>query len=205
MPVFHEHKIIFFHIGKTGGFSIEKALGLGQLDYRVFDDRVVHGLNKGVMTQHARPGYVRDIVGDDIFNEYYKFTIVRNPWDRMVSAYHYLYDFHVKKFGDFPTWLKHKYDMVTMNKYKEGSHYTPQIEFTHEDGVQVVDYIGRFEQLNESFDYICKKVDISNISLPMLNKSKHKKKSYIEYYTPETVKLVEEMYCEDIIEFGYEK
>ncbi len=203
MPVFHNHRAIFLHIGKTAGFSIEKALGMESKDYREFDKDAVYGLNKGVMTQHARLPYIEQFLTDEQVKEYFKFTVVRNPWDRMVSAYHYLYDFHLKKFGDFSTWLEHKYNMVVNNKHREGSHYTPQVEFTHQNGEQVVDYIGRFEQLDACFQYIREKLELDDAVLKTLNKSKHRKKKYFDYYTPETVKMVEEMYASDIELFNY--
>ena len=204
MPVFHNHRAIFLHIGKTAGFSIEKALGMGGKDYKVFDEEVVYGLNKGVMTQHAKLSYIEQFLTDKQKKEYFKFTIVRNPWDRMVSAYHYLHDFHVKKFGDFEKWLEHKHDMVTNNKYREGSHYTPQVEFTHCDGQQVVDYIGRFEDLEGSYKHICNSIGIEYVPLKKLNPSKSRKKSrYIEYYNQGTAKMVEDMYSGDIEVYDY--
>ena len=50
MPVFHDLKLVYYHIPKTGGYSMEKYLGLPHLDYRVFNSEYVWGLKKGVMT-----------------------------------------------------------------------------------------------------------------------------------------------------------
>ena len=200
MPVFHDHKIVFFHIGKTGGFSVEKALGIGQLDYRVFDEHWVHGLNKGVMTQHARPGYVKQMVGDEIFREYFKFTVVRNPWNRMVSAYNYLINMHQKRFESFEKWLEHKHEMVIRNKYKEGSHYIPQVEYlTDSAGNPCCNQVIRFEALSDGFNNICDGIGIK-ASLPHLNKSKHGSRGM---YTEHTKTLVNEMYENDIERFNY--
>lgn len=203
MPVFHEHNAIFLHIGKTGGFSIEKSLGLPNMDYKVFNKDVVYGLNKGTMTQHANLEYIQKYITADQARDYYKFTIVRNPWDRMVSAFFYLYDGHVKRFETFEKWLDHKYKMVINGKYKQGSHYTPQIEYTHKNGTQVVDFVGRFESLDDSFETIVHHLNLKNTPLKHINISKKRGGHYNIYYNDKSKKQVEEMYGEEIDFFKY--
>lgn len=202
MPVFNKHKITFLHIGKTGGFSVEKALGLPPKDYRVFDKEYVYGLNKGVMTQHARLPYIQSHM-TDIQKTYKVFTVIRNPWYRMVSAFYYLYHGHMKKFGSFDDWLIHKHNMVTKNKYREGSHYTPQIEFTHVDGEQVADYILRTEQLSRDWEHFCFQTNIESDELPNTNVSNLRKKPYLDHYDDNTKDMVHEMYAEEIQHFNY--
>ena len=72
------------------------------------------------------------------------------------------------------------------------------------NGKITVDYIGRYEQLQESFDYVCEQLGISKQVLPHLNLNANKKYShYTDYYTDDTRRLVELVYRRDITQFGY--
>lgn len=95
MPVFHDLKCIYVHIPKTGGTSIEAALGiLG--DWNVENTLNMFGLIKSPnlkekkflskFLQHLTAAQLRDVLGNQ-FELYYRFTFVRNPWDRMVSIF----------------------------------------------------------------------------------------------------------------------
>ena len=68
----HKYKFIFIHIEKTGGTSIN--------DFFNFDD---------VYEKHGTINYFKNEYGKKLFDEYFKFTIVRNPWDWLVSRYHW--------------------------------------------------------------------------------------------------------------------
>ncbi len=72
----HKQRIIFIHLPKCGGTSIEIAL-TGKSWHQA-------GLHH---EQHLTAKETRDLYGEDVFRSYFKFTIVRNTWDLLVTYY----------------------------------------------------------------------------------------------------------------------
>lgn len=201
MPVFNEHQATFLHIGKTGGVSVEKALGLPARDYRKFCQEYLFGIKNGVMIQHARIRFLEQFMTEEQ-KGFFKFTIIRNPWDRMVSAFYYLLPAHLRRFQNFETWLEDKFERVVEGRWTEGSHFVPQIEYTHNDGKQVVDQILRTETLADDFSRMCNDQGIQAGELKKLNVSRLRDKK-LEDYTPRTRDMVSEMYSTEIEFFGF--
>ena len=65
----HEHRAIFVHIQKTGGESVTSAFGQ----------------SNRLAEKHVSAQELRTLYGQAVWNSYFKFSIVRNPWDRLVS------------------------------------------------------------------------------------------------------------------------
>ena len=185
--VSNKHKFIFVHIIKTGGESIEKF----------FQGRKIHKFAKNYKKE----------VGNKKWNNYFKFTFVRNPWDKMVSQY-----FYIQKNK------KGKYNL-TFREFILAFQSCPESEYINEKGIDVrynpiqlpwilddngnclVNYIGRFENFQQDFNIVCDKIGIPRQKLPHENKSKHN--HYTEYYDDETKQIVAEKYAKDIKHFGY--
>ena len=201
MPIFNDHKITFLHIGKTGGVSIEKSLGLPPRDYRKFCPEFIFGLKNGVMIQHARFQFLEQFMTEEQ-KGFFRFTIIRNPWHRMISAFYYLLPAHLRRFQTFENWLEDKYEKIIDGKWTEGSHFVPQIEYTHQDGKQIVDRILRTETLADDFSRMCKEQGIQAGELKKLNVSRLRDKK-LEDYTPKTRDMVSEMYALEIDHFGF--
>lgn len=135
------------------------------------------------------------------FDTYFKFSIVRNPWARIVSAYNWA-GYHKRfSFEDFLT----KYFPVSDNYATAAAplrHVIPQADFLYDDENRcLVDYLGRFETLQDDFIKICDRIGIPGVELPVLNKKIHK--PYQEYYTEKSREIVAEKYARDIQLFGY--
>ena len=179
----HKDNFIFIHIPKCAGNSVIEKVGLS-------------GQPPGHLPISKFPLKSRQ--------NYFKFTFVRNPWDRFVSAYFYL-----KKGGNgsAPQDLRSqtqigKYksftDFVKNDNFFKMWHFKP-LSFYIDDEM---DFIGKLENLQEDFNIICDKIGIPRQELPHRNKSSHK--HYTEYYDDETKEIVAEKYAKDIEYFGYE-
>jgi hypothetical protein len=129
---------------------------------------------------------------------YFKFCFVRNPWQRTVSAWEYLIHqkwANMKQFSTFEIFIK--------NMPSRFAHLKPQCDWICDNNQNViVDFIGRFENLQEDFNIICDKIGIPKQKLPHKNKTKHK--HYTEYYDDETREIVAKKFAKDIEYFNYE-
>ena len=127
MIVSHRHRFIFTRPRKVAGTSLSIALepSLGSSDVQVFapterrplagidgDDSPAIHASKNVDALHLRdrskphilPSVIKEAFGDDVWRRYFKFTIIRNPWDWFVSLHVYWmrwYDFKVKREAPF--------------------------------------------------------------------------------------------------------
>ena len=138
-------------------------------------------------------------MGYDQYKSYFSFAVVRNPWDWNVSLYKYMLKDKnhfqhelAKSFKNFDEYIQARC---------KGS-FAPQKNFIYsEKGEQLVDYIARFENIEEEFKKICTTIGI-RAELPHLNISN--KTNYRKFYTDKTRELVRKSYKTDIELFEYE-
>ena len=196
-----KHQCIFVHLRRTGGNSIELSLGgIILLDREGrqtnhWDNRLHRGDTP--YKKDFRGHYMHDTAMaiekqfPTKFREYSKFSIVRNPWDQMISAYLRL-NAHDEAGIHFKSWLQ-AYNL------REGT--VPAYSLFDHQGKCMVDEIGRFENLSEDFIRICAKFGISQDPLNVTNASS--KRHYSEYYDREKKELVARLFEKDIRYFGY--
>lgn len=174
----------FIHINKTGGTSVLEALDLKKEHLTALEMRKKFGYRWVGM---------------------YKFTIVRNPWDKVVSHYHYRVKTNQSKLResplDFNDWVVKAYALHDPRYYDNKRMFMPQMEWiSDEQGNILVDFIARYENIDKDFNTICKNLRV-NLDLPHLNSTKHE--HYRTYYTEETKKIVHEEFKKDILKFNY--
>tara|TARA_R110000824_G_scaffold93267_2_gene225703 strand:- start:1491 stop:1961 length:471 start_codon:yes stop_codon:yes gene_type:complete len=142
----------------------------------------------------------------DRCGDYFKFAFVRNPWDRFLSCYFYFKNYGIREghdvstgkivnqFSDFEDFACSFKDVRHLIK---SSHLKSQTGWIDDR----VDFIGRFESLQQDFNAVCDKIGIGPTKLSHKNKSEHK--PYYEYYNSNTQSIVGEIYKEDIKFLGY--
>lgn len=174
-------------------------------------------LAEGLFGENCFPGHIPIVKYQMLFSlkefqKFYKFSFVRNPWDRFVSAYTFLMDGGIsdydKKFAattlsqfhGFEDFVRH---WCTTENVFSIPHFTPQFAFIcNPNGMVMLDYVGRFEALNDSYNVICNKLGIKS-SLPHKNFTRRRKSDYRSYYSSLSAEIVGRLYIHDINLFGY--
>lgn len=194
----HELRCIFVHVQKTGGSSIRGALRMAQFDAH----------------KHRFAAELRTIYGAETWNHYFKFAFVRNPWDRLVSWWEMMrrnaalgrprngfQRFCMERARTFPEFLQlcdAEYQDADGSKWI----YRNQIDYLSDsDGTLLVDFVGRFEQLQLDFSRVAAHLDVPPIGLPHVNGTV--RRPYAGYYSAELRDLVAARYARDIEVFGY--
>ncbi|MGD8854371.1 MAG: sulfotransferase family 2 domain-containing protein, partial [Gammaproteobacteria bacterium] len=182
-------KFLFVWINKTAGLSLSRALGIDKNLYN-----------------HYTAMELREILGVEKFASMFKFCFVRNPWDKVVSEFRFRIwtsQNEITADASFTDWVRSTYVDRDPRYHDWPKMFLPQLEWlTDEKGEVAVDFIGRFENLQNDFDKICAAINIDRQVLPHENRSREDK-SYRSYYDSETKAVVEEIFKPDIEFFGY--
>lgn len=193
------------HIPKTGGTSVENLIWPSQRSteelWMGFIDQYHNKYQTGGL-QHLLATQIRTEMGADIFSRYYKFSFVRNPWDRAVSQFasmagrEDLRDFiGMEKDASFKTYLS----LIRKRRHVQ---WEPQVSFLHDStGELLVDYVGRFETFAASVFHVLEAIGIGAKTIPHTQKSP--RGEYATYYDDESRELIAGMYKQDIEAFGY--
>lgn len=202
----HEHKAIFVHIPKTAGSSIEVAFNATlQTDEGAVDEAtgkffpVTTGKEKHLDARACRKHY-----GRKIWQNYFKFTVVRNPWQRIHSWW----------------WNSREITGAVSLPFGEFLHASldapaplpkplrPQVTWiTSDNGKIEMDYICRFENIENDFREVCRLINAPLTELPRVlveNRNPATRRHYTEDYDVELVDLVATVYAEDISCFNYQ-
>jgi hypothetical protein len=194
MPICLNRKIAFIHIPKTAGSTIEKALGLQNIENLYQEKKFKNYL---VCPQHLTCGELSneiDLAGYDIF------TIVRNPYDRLVSEfYHMKNNEWLFKLRDLP-FQDFIYSILDLDpierKYIFDGHLEPQCSFI--ENWQDKTKVFKYENLIECFEYL----DSMYGPLQFGHEKKcHKEKIY--NWTSELKQAVYSLYWQDFEKFEY--
>lgn len=222
MIISHKYKFIFIHIPKTAGTFLWKLL-------KNIDNDIIEIFKRTSKTTMHHKGYEIEYIAailDFDYTEYTSFCVVRNPYDLYVSLYEYIsrnpdYPTHnIVKNLTFQKFIKHNFNKINMfiesnmivSCEKDFLHqnYVNQYEYVYENGVQKVDKILRFENLQQDlfqfFDTleICKSkyIDILNIKINSIPNDVN----YLRYYTKDVLNYLhtnDKGFVNDLKMFGY--
>ena len=213
----HPQKAIFVHIPKTAGRAIERVflchLGLSLDERAALYLRFKRNHESGppnvchlLAGQYTEFGYVNS----EQFNEYYKFSFVRNPWARAVSMYRYMGS---EKYDTFEAYVEN--DIARPESEGIAYFVMPQYDYLYDkQGKLLVDFVGRHESLQEDFNIVANRLGMQKIKLPVVNQSwlptelENRGSAgdpyyYRKYYNKKTRHTVGEIYQKDIDTFGY--
>ena len=190
-----ERKVIFIHIPKTAGTSIEKYFNSDK------PQCLKHDVIKDIKIKFPKE-----------YNSYAKFTVVRNPYDRMVSWYFHLkervesdgFDLEKDFTLGFVKWiedpLKTRYTKWSLTeagqKDPNPTYLNPQHTYIDET-VTVLKYENLSNELNEYFG--------KEINLSTYNRSNLRKGHFLNYYNKYSLDIVYGRYKEDFEKFNYER
>jgi hypothetical protein len=185
-----QHKCIFIHIPKAAGTSIARTLF-------------------GQGSRHV-PWFEYQKANQRKFARYFKFTFVRNPWDRLVSSYLFLRNGglsdadakwaaeNLNGYSDFGQFVR---GWVTEENVWTWVHFKPQHHFICDSGGRVrVDFVGRFESIEDDFAYISARM---NCPRQLAKVNVGDRRHYTSYYDDETREIVRRAYARDIHLFEY--
>jgi len=209
----HEYKFIFIKNIKVAGTSVEaffekycvdpdvKYAVESNTDEKISKYGIIGSREQGkfsIWFNHINAASIKKNIGDKIFNSYFKFCVVRNPYDKMVSYFH---------------WRGHKYNenLEEMKKeFKEFCkiHNCNNMYLFSINGKPICDYYIKYENLFEDIEEVCKKLKIKNYLPIVLNNYKSETRSvkidYRKYYDNETREIVYRNHMNEINFFGYQ-
>lgn len=198
---------VYFSIPKNASTSlkavindIEKMLWLGDIKARELEQR-----NNRLPKSRSNLLCIR--LMDELpesWGSLFKFSVVRNPWDRFISSWHHIMEMDKKKYSllEIIDMAKKKRERKEYDS-KQGWHLSGQFEhLSDRNGIFQMDRIIRFENLQTEFNELLTSIGENIVKLPHKNKTEHK--HYTEYYNEETIERVYQIYKDDIGYFGYE-
>ena len=194
-------KYVFIHIPKCAGSSIHRALG------------VLHAqrslpVGKTKYHKHAKPATVREVLGP-AWNKCFKFAFIRNPWELMVSSYHWWLTYaeifpalhkdvaQIREMGSFSVFSRSEFGGSMLNEH-HGRDLTERISDLNEI---IVDFVGRYENLNEDWSKICRTLQVP--ALPLGRENQVVRQDYRVFYDDESRELVADRFARTIELFGY--
>jgi hypothetical protein len=216
MPISHPLQAIFVHIPKTAGTSVEAALGMHgaktDIGIRPYFNQTpdLEHLYGGNL-QHMTAARLRIVLQDDaLFQRYFKFAVVRNPWERLVSTCAWSDQKWVRgselASAEFDRLVRELYGAFLTAKTSSRplvlpAHLEPQVSYVLDEHRQpLLDFTARYENLAADWEHIRSRLGV-NAALSVRMRSHHR--PYREYYDAETRAMVAEIYAEDARAFDY--
>ena len=193
MPYCDEKQVLFLHIPRTGGSTMCRRFNIKS--FQNFRPKVRPS------PQHLTCEMLRERLGAEKYESYYKFTFVRNPWARILSSYFWRQTLPKKRevlpFSDF---IQNVKNTVENNLYYDqdfGDHFIPQTKYT-----ESVDDIFRYDHFELGISKVAVALEVSVPNFPP--KKSRNYDEYWNFYDDRSRDIIAEIYSEEIEQFGFE-
>jgi len=203
-----KHGFWFIDIPRTSSTSIRVELGSAYGPAFGKSDVFEKGFKQiQFIPSHLTAKIMKDNLGSNEWEKIFSFTLVRNPWDRMVSLYHYRLKSNLlrqdMKFSEFVKRLKP--DMFGKEgTYNYFGHYFGCADYIIDENDNViVSFVGKYENRDKDLKYIADKIGLPGLGKLALQKALTDNKHYSEYYDEHTKNIIENVYAKDIELFKY--
>jgi hypothetical protein len=209
MIVSESHSFAFVHVPKTGGTSVYAAFSRYATNTEAYWGnrwltRVGIRVNRFApwpytkFRAHSPAAALEAWLPVDVFDGLFKFAFVRNPWDLLVSYWHFIRRMpghkrhaRVMALPSFAHYVEYEIRRKSFSQTKL---------LCDRSGRLLVDFVGRYESLETDFAYICRRIGV-DATLPRCNAGSGG--DYREHYTQALVDRVAEAYADDVERFGY--
>ena len=206
MIISHKHRFIFFAVPRTATHAVRQALRahLGEDDWEqqaLFGKQIIPVPDiASIGHGHISFQQARAFLSTESVSSYFKFGFVRNPFDRFVSTCFFLNRRNPGFTGNEVEFMR---QAIRNTRFRQRVLVSPQYQMlTDDNDTLMMDYVGRYETLQESFDNICSQIGVTPSELSMKNSSRH---GQYQCYYDETLKSsVAEFYSKDFELFGYD-
>ncbi|CAI8286858.1 MAG: Uncharacterised protein [Opitutia bacterium UBA7350] len=209
-----EKKFLFIHRPKTAGNSIQSVLMEYSDDEKVVDAKRQDGIDRfelkhlkyTKLKKHSSlTRYCREM-DRDTYQKLFKFSVIRNPWELMVSHYFSPHrnvtewdrvDFYrmIKKMPPLSYYIQNR-GLIAHALKRKGIYFETSVPLDND-----VDILLRFEYLEDDFMKLCQHLNLGDLVLPKRNESKAKGRNITDYYDQELIDLVAYQFRKEI-KFG---
>jgi len=194
------YKFLFIHYGKGAGNSIASLLLPYSDDRVVVDPSYQDGIqrfnvvnDKFITHKHSTLREYSDRLTPDLFKNLYKFAVIRNPFDRLVSAYFSPHHYAKRSIEGFDK--KRFYELIhSMPPIRSFICLSPNAGFMDDINRLLI-----FENLNQDFSALCHDLRLPYMTLPKLNRNI--RGHYRNYYDIDSINAVKSRFAEEI-EYG---
>jgi hypothetical protein len=171
---------------------------------------------------HMPAKLIQDKIGMDIWNNYFKFTVVRNPYDKLISAFYFHKKNKKQESNGIKRIISHSRNMLNMAGSIDSNQMELEIESFRSwiknggvvldknkyliDGKVCVDYFIRYETLYEDIAYVCNQLSLpyNQTQIPEYKKGVRKHTIPVrDFYDAESEKIVKQQYAWELAYFGY--
>lgn len=214
MLISHKKKFIYTKTHKTAGTSVESYFErycMKEYDWELTGFREMMVSNEGIIGyrghnpigklwyNHMPASEIRDKIGSTIWDDYFKFCVVRNPFDRLVSMFYFInkdieFDDSIESFRK---WIQTGVIEKERIKYME--------KYIIDDAI-CVDYFIRYENLLACIKEVCDRIDVpyEPDRIPKFKAGfRDRSIKLIDFYDDKTIKVVEAVYKKELDYFDY--